>query len=84
MCLRNHQKVNRCPRVDVVKHKQFFIFINLAAGDGSSRNFAKNTVLVVHQTALPSVRAIGRSWFMRTIPLTIRYKNQMEIMAQAM
>jgi hypothetical protein len=36
--------MHRCPRVDVMEGKNFFVFINFFAGYLPSNNFAKNTV----------------------------------------
>ena len=42
---RDHQKMHRCPRVDVVKGKNVFVFVDLAAGNLAGGNLAKNTVV---------------------------------------
>ena len=77
MQLGNHQKMNWRPGVDIVKNENLVVFVHLAAGNGACGNFAKNAILggVHHSTALLA--------FMRTMPSTIRYKNQTEISVQA-
>jgi hypothetical protein len=77
--LGHHQKVHRGPRVDVVKGVYVVVFVNLAAGNFSDRNFAKQAIFInrhVHSS-------IARPAFMRRKPLAMRYKNQMDITHQA-
>lgn len=42
---RDHQKMNRRPRIDVVKGKQLIVFVDFAARNDASGDFAKKAVV---------------------------------------
>lgn len=49
MHLGHHEEVHRCPWMDVVKGKDFFVFMNFRRRDVPSNDFAENAVGVVHE-----------------------------------
>lgn len=78
--LRNHQKVDWRPGIDVVEDKNFIVLVHHFGRYFSRHNFAKQaTRVALNNRFSHATDSMERPLFIRTMPLTIRYKNQMEI-----
>ena len=85
--LGDDQKMNGRPRRDVVEGEHMVVFMDFARGNFARDDFAKNTVVVGHGSIgfkFKKCQSVtGRCPFRRTMPCTMRYRNQMEIATQA-
>lgn len=70
--LGHHQKMHRCPWVNIMESQNIFVFIDFSGWNLTSNDFAKDAIriLCAHGETIQS--GIGWLAFMRTMPRTTR------------